>query len=296
MLTRGRAALNSAASPAASPTQESVDIEDVLTQLRTLTAKLRRLEENESNSANIRSAEARPTKPPTFDGSSNVRTWTWQVNTYFKALRIDSDQRRMDIADTCLRDDAAMWRRMQATPILTWDEWEAGITRRFAPVNEASQARDTIAQLTQKSSVKLYAYQFQQAALILSDLSQEELVYKFTKGLKVDVQLHVKLHRPQTLEEAIRIAYEVDSTVFQLLGKRRQVGAASTSNSPYKAQKTTRDSQRSKLTDEERAYLRMNNGCFYCRKVNVPDHIPNCPDAPPKRVTFTKNGQTGYSL
>jgi hypothetical protein len=33
-----------------------------------------------------------------------------------------------------------------------------------------------------------------------------------------------------------------------------------------------------KLTDEERAYLQANNGCFKCRQINV-DHVArNCPD------------------
>ena len=276
------------------PGSHESELTEVRSQLLRLTQQLRRLEgQHGSDSNRQRPTDARPTKPPTFNGGTNVRTWLWQMSKYFDSLQINSDERRMALADTYLREDAALWRRMQTSPISKWGDWTDMLTRRFAPVNEASEARDTLAQLTQTGSVQQYAYRFQQAALLLADLPQAQLVYQFMRGLKLDVQLQVKLHQPATLERAIRIAYEVDSTVVRLSAKRRLVPTSPRSAMPSKQSKTIHRPQRERLTAEERAYLRENNGCFYCRKLNVPDHIPRCPEAPPRP---SKNGYTGSRL
>ena len=68
--------------------------------------------------------------------------------------------------------------------------------------------------LRQRTSVTDYANQFSGLLLEVPEMHPADAVYRFVKGLKPQIRLHVELQRPTTVNDAIRLAQAADSALY----------------------------------------------------------------------------------
>ena len=76
----------------------------------------------------------------------------------------------------------------------------------FTPVNSKRQTRDRLAALRQTSLVRAYATELRKVILEIGNVSEDEKLDRFVRGLKFSVRKQVELREPQTLTEAIGIS------------------------------------------------------------------------------------------
>src|SRR3954454_15841303 len=239
------------------------------------------------------STNIRIKQPETYDGrKGSVDLWIFQMQQYLLATGIKNDEQAVYLATNLLRGDAATWWRHRFKKITddvdelpNWKQFERLLSKKFKPVNATKVARDILARLCQTSSVKAYNAAFTSTILEIPNISEEEMVDRYVRGLKEKVCVEVELREPTDLEEAMRIADRFDTIAFaytprtsfyptkqqeprQSLGKHEHLGLA-----PMELDNIT--PRFKKLTDEEREKLRCAGACFACRQ---PGHMSlQCP-------------------
>ncbi|KAG1276592.1 hypothetical protein G6F66_012504 [Rhizopus arrhizus] len=81
----------------------------------------------------------------------------------------------------------------------------------FKPSYSQQAARDRLANIKQSSSVIEYVDVFQDILLDLPNISDDESLDRFVRGLKDNVRIHVLTKEPRTLEEASKFAIAFES-------------------------------------------------------------------------------------
>lgn len=236
----------------------------------------------------------KPPNPDCFSGTDDakrVRQWIFQVDNYFNVMS-EPEGRRVGYATTLLRKNGLLWWQSLAEGErpATWDAFKHNIIEYFQPLSATIVARDNLARLYQRASVKSYVEEFKAQVLNIPDITDAEKLDKFRRGLKKEVRLHVAFANPPTFDQAVSIAEQIDEVLYS----HRNVFSRSTPSASYNrpsasvpmeigampprrtyAQVTATPPKYQKLTPEEKEELRKNNGCFYCRKTG---HIAlKCP-------------------
>src|SRR3954469_23916777 len=237
------------------------------------------------------STNIRIKQPETYDGrKGSVDLWIFQMQQYLLATGIKNDEQAVYLATNLLRGDAATWWRHHFKRITNdgdalpnWKQFEGLLSRKFKPVNTTKVARDTLARLRQTSSVKAYNAAFTSTILEIPNISEEEMVDRYVRGLKEKVRVEVELREPTDLEEAMRITDRFDTIAFAYTPRTsfyltkqpepRQTFVKPLGPAPMEIDTITLHFK--KLTDEEREKLRRAGACFACRQ---PGHMSSqCP-------------------
>jgi hypothetical protein len=259
----------------------------------------------------------KPAKPETFDGgktNSRVDSWLFQLNEYFSACGVHNDMERVAYAGSMLRGAACTWwrqRRTQAAAgtmadITTWHQFYTELRNQFTLINAVKVARDELAALKQTGAVQGYALKFRDITLQIPDITEQEKLDRFTRGLKPRLQRELAIRDPATLDDAIRMAERIDVVDYNWLQRNTKpviveshrsrpepmelgnieakplsaIHRYSDNNHP-RALRPSLESKpheiyRKPLTNEERQYLRKLGACFKCRKTG--HAINNCPE------------------
>src|SRR3954470_21695896 len=167
------------------------------------------------------STNIRIKQPETYDGrKGSVDLWIFQMQQYLLATGIKNDE-QVYLATNLLRGDAATWWRYHFKKITddedelpNWKQFERLLSKKFKPVNATKVAHDTLARLRQTSSVKAYNATFTSTILEIPNISEEEMIDRYVRGLKEKVHVEVELREPTDLEEAMRIADRFDTIAF----------------------------------------------------------------------------------
>lgn len=157
-----------------------------------------------------------PAKPDTYNGSRRTPAdvWIFGLETYFKATNISKSEQQINFAAAQLRESAATWWRRithSNTP-QTWEEFKAAFVKQFIPVASKETARATLHAMKQRNSVVGYCDAFTQCLLQLdtSDMSPDDQLFLFKRGLSKEISVHITIMRPKTLEEAMSLAQQVE--------------------------------------------------------------------------------------
>jgi dUTP pyrophosphatase len=259
-----------------------------LLEIERLKNQPEKYEPNPGTSTNIRIKQ-----PETYDGrKGSVDLWIFQMQQYLLATGIKNEEQAVYLATNLLRGDAATWWRHhfkkmtnEGEPLPNWKQFEKLIGKKFKPVNAVKTARDTLARLRQTSSVKAYNATFTSTILEIPNISEEEVIDKYVRGLKEKVRIEVELREPYDLDEAMRIADRFDTIAFAYTPRapfypnrqqeQRPVYRKQENLGPAPMEIDTITPRFKKLTDEEREKLRRAGACFACRQ---PGHMANqCP-------------------
>ena len=170
-------------------------------------------------------ASLKPNKPSTFHGKRDkfaVRTWLFQVKQYLSLVQVGNgtklvDQTKIAFASSFLTGRAAAWSHTLVasnTAPATWDGFEVAIEQEFIPFDSVQQSRDKLRQLLQRTSVSSYLSDFRNIVLTIPNMNEGEKVDRFCQGLKPQIKLDVMKSGAQSINDASRIALNVDSALF----------------------------------------------------------------------------------
>jgi hypothetical protein len=226
----------------------------------------------------------KPNAPPTFNGRENVHNWLFQVENFLKGHESVRNEQAVTYAASLFEKDAAMWWRLQSeskdsfeTLSSDWGMFKTSLELAFQQINPTKRARDQLASLKQRTSVRAYVGEFRRILLEIGDMSESEKLDRFVRGLKQDVRKEVELREPTSFDEAARKADRYDSISFGLY--RRDAGftrVAPVRSTPEPMEICQIREARPKLTDELRQQLRRAGKCFFCRKQG--HKINECPE------------------
>jgi hypothetical protein len=76
---------------------------------------------------------------------------------------------------------------------------------RFQAVNASRHARDKLANLKQDGSVRVYAKKMQELAMQVPGIQDDDLLDRFTRGLKPRSRMEVVMRKPQSFDEAVKL-------------------------------------------------------------------------------------------
>lgn len=148
-------------------------------------------------------------KPGTYQGerqSALIDGWIRSMERYFEC-HATSDARKILFASSLLRGPADIWwRSVERLPedrhITTWEDFKTNLENRFRHKNAHREARDRLATITHTTSVQTYIDEVHMVHLELPDITEDELMDKFIRGLQPDVKAHVLGHDPIWLSQA----------------------------------------------------------------------------------------------
>jgi hypothetical protein len=162
----------------------------------------------------------RSVRPSTFNGdrmnSRQIVGWVRQLENIFHLMDVYPDDHQFKVAYACshLQGLAASWLEQYENEHdglpATWEEFVAAITHRFGQQVNRMMARDQLANLSQKGTVRDYVQQFQHIAITIPDLGRAERIAYFRRGLKTQVRVDTALCNTLDLDELIQVAEETE--------------------------------------------------------------------------------------
>ena len=180
-------------------------------------------------------ASLKPNKPSIYDGKRDelaVRTWLYQVDQYLTLAQVGSqvalsDEMKIAFATSYMTSTAATWWytlvASNSAPVV-WEEFKNAVTQEFIPFDSVQRSRDKLRRLTQRFSVAAYLAEFRNVILAIPQMTEDEKVDRFCQGLKPQIRLEVMKAGARTMNDASRIALNVDAALY---------GAGAFSYTPY---------------------------------------------------------------
>jgi hypothetical protein len=255
----------------------------------------------------------KPAKPPFFDGRdssvSTVKAWIFSVREYVELSDID-ENKQTRYAAGYLTDTAKTWYidtygNAAISPDLdTFLNAFKKFYLKTSNENDAAERIETIKQ--EKLSVSEYATEFKMQLSELGDETDPRWIKRhFLHGLrsKIHIAMAPQISTVNDLDHLIAIAqdthdalqqagaytYDAPTRSYATTNLNATIGPnastkISTSTRPQRAATprsytpTASASSRKRITDEDRAYLRANNGCFWCREINAGHIASDCPE------------------
>jgi hypothetical protein len=209
------------------------------------------------------------------DKREDLLAWLFQVNEHVTLAQITDDEVRIVFAGTALTGNAKTWYRSMrmAGDVTTWAEFQASLKAHFYPIDPVKHARDQLHPLVQTGSVRDYTGIFRHLCAIIGNMSEDEKLDRYIRGLKTRTRGQVELKEPDSFDEACRLAEMID------VSNDRIFGGANHSRSSYPS-KPRRDGPEpmdlnafsdrrekpkfKKLTPEEKERRRKEGLCLYC--------------------------------
>lgn len=171
-------------------------------------------------------AAMKPTKPEPFEGRRDalvVNTWLYQINVYFDLIQVANpnlqlnDQTKISFASTLMKGNAANWwyMKIQFSDIpQSWQEFKEAVRGEFIPLDHVRRSRDKLRKLVQRTSVSAYLNEFRNLVITIPNINEDEKLDKFCAGLKPMIRLEVLKSGPENVDQAARVALNVDSAIF----------------------------------------------------------------------------------
>jgi Retrotransposon gag protein/Zinc knuckle len=270
---------------------------DLLTQVvAQLEEQIASLQARSLSSTENKPKSVKPNKPPTYNGTrdmSTLKTWIFSMKRYL-TLTETPPNLMVSLASTFLVDAASTWYQAWEAAFedfirvsrpdnmsISWDDFVTHLTNNFKPPNYLQSLRDKWFNLQQTTSVSHYVSDFKAIRLQLN-VTDDEALDKFVRGLKHDVRREVVIRGPTSLEEAINVADRYDQVTFEIdkvmprpLSSFHSI-ERSTGVVPMEIDAMfSPRAPLPKLTGAERDKLRQSKSCFRCRQ---PGHFAaNCP-------------------
>ena len=209
----------------------------------------------------------KPNKPNNFDGKRDeyaVQTWLYQVQQYLtlvqvgNALNLDEPTKISFAATFFSHTAAAWWYTLVASNNIpdTWEAFENAVRQEFIPFDSVQRSRDKLRRLIQRTSVSSYLSEFRNIVLTIPGMNASEQVDRFCQGLKPHIRLEVMKAGARTMNDASRIALNVDAALFGSGMLNNQWNNRVSGPTPMEIGNV-----------EQRDRDRRSNACFKCHKV-----------------------------
>lgn len=142
-----------------------------------------------------------------------LEQWKHQAKVYLQLQRMPEDL-KLALTTTFLRGEALTWwlNRQQAVqqrllaPYQSVDELFNGLAAQFVPIEAWQKARDKLARLSQRTLVAAYSEEFLSLILTIPDMTEQDRVDTYVRGLKFGPRKEVMLRRCRTLDDTMAVA------------------------------------------------------------------------------------------
>ncbi|KAK3039204.1 hypothetical protein RJ639_029061 [Escallonia herrerae] len=159
------------------------------------------------------SSRPRVPKPKSYGGARDAKeleNFLFDVEQYFRAIRVDSEATKVSMAAMYLVGDAKLWWRKKyaeiedgSCVINTWEILKRELKSQFFPENTAFNARKALLECKHTGSVREYCQAFSALMLDISDMSAVDRLFFFMEGLKPWARTELNRRRVNNLNEAI---------------------------------------------------------------------------------------------
>ncbi|KAK3019612.1 hypothetical protein RJ639_005031 [Escallonia herrerae] len=159
------------------------------------------------------SSRPRVPEPKSYGGARDAKeleNFLFDVEQYFRAIRVDSEATKVSMAAMYLVGDAKLWWRKKyaeiedgSCVINTWEILKREIKSQFFPENTAFNARKALLECKHTGSVREYCQAFSALMLDISDMSAVDRLFFFMEGLKPWARTELNRRRVNNLNEAI---------------------------------------------------------------------------------------------
>ncbi|KAJ9517432.1 hypothetical protein QJQ45_016813 [Haematococcus lacustris] len=146
-----------------------------------------------------------------FDGKGDVNSFLFQVEDIFSLYHSLSDEQK--IVSTSVRLDGlakAWYRSVRGDPslFLSWSTFTAGLRAAFRTKSEVAKARDQLHEASQKANQTAlsFATQLRHLFLQIPNITEDEQLDRFRRGLHPTLRAMVDIHAPETFANALSSA------------------------------------------------------------------------------------------
>jgi hypothetical protein len=230
------------------------------------------------------SVAPQPQKPSSFNGKGSVESWVAHMDNYVAAV---GESTALQIAVTYLSGDAHEWWMVQSrsiTPTPTrWPDLRAAVLSRYSPLNKTKIARDKLSRWKQLKDVESYSRDFLRIILEIPNISMDEQIDRFARGLKPQIWRelcttdYTDLAHLMRDAERVEAAFRNDTRAYRNFGNNNFGNSSST---PAPVPMELGSMRLGKLTPEERERCFKEGLCLRCRQ---PGHVAkDCPKNPPR--------------
>jgi hypothetical protein len=156
----------------------------------------------------------KPASPTSFNGNADtLKPWVRQIEAQLQLSAIHDPKMQFLVATQFLAATPLTWVET-LNDVSIWDSLKTKIITFYQPLHEELRARDALHSLRQRGSLDDYAKAFTLLVVKVPQMTLEEQLYNFIKGLKPQVQVSVALQSPTTLEEAKLLASSADGILY----------------------------------------------------------------------------------
>ncbi|KAJ7968029.1 Retrotransposon protein, putative, Ty3-gypsy subclass [Quillaja saponaria] len=173
-------------------------------------------------------------EPQAFGGARDAKeleNFLFDMEQYFRAVRMDSEEAKVTTATMYLAGDAKLWWRTKYVNIQdgrcvidTWEDLRRELKAQFFPENVEYIARRNLRELKQTGTIREYVKKFAGLMLDIRDMSEKDKMFYFLEGLKPWVRAELQRQRgvlkeyegvmpdklPQTLPPRRGIDHEIE--------------------------------------------------------------------------------------
>ncbi|KAI5328758.1 hypothetical protein L3X38_028155 [Prunus dulcis] len=234
-------------------------------------------------------------KPKSYNGKREAKeldTFLWNIERYFKYLKLEDDEPKINAATLFLTDNALMWWRRRSIEIEqgtftleTWEDFKKDIMLHFYPENAKYEAKEKLRWLKQTGSVKDYVATFTNLLFEVPSMIDEDKLMYFMSGLQNWAKLELQRRHVQTLSEAIAAAESLvefkrnDQGDSKFNGKKGGNGSGGGDNKPKEGSKSgdKSDGHKSswKKNDKgDKGKDKSKLACYFC---DGPHMMRDCP-------------------
>ncbi|CAL9000247.1 unnamed protein product, partial [Prunus brigantina] len=175
-------------------------------------------------------------KPKSYNGKREAKeldTFLWNIEKYFKYLKLEDDEPKINTATLFLTNNFLMW----------WHRRSMDIMLHFYAENAKYEAKEKLRWLKQKRSVKDYFTTFTNLLFEVPRMTEEDKLMYFMSGLQNWAKLELQRRHVQTLSEAIPAAESLvefkrnDQGDSKFKGKKSGSGTGGGDNEPKEGSK-----------------------------------------------------------
>lgn len=253
------------------------NLQNALNQANKANAQLQQdLTNNQRTHKNA--GEPKAKRPEAFKGKGSVRSWAVHMENY---LRDTPLRDTIHIAASYLEGSAHEWwivhqSTEQGRAMNDWSGLRDALIKRFEPVNKEKAARDKLAKWKQVKDVSAFNEDFLHIVLDIPNISVEEQIDRYTRGLKPYIWKELCTRDYTELSEAMRDAERIEAAHRRFPTRRvpnaqRKLSQQEQGPTPMEIDNI----KLRKLTPAEREQCRKEGRCFRCRQKGHTSK--NCP-------------------
>jgi hypothetical protein len=191
-----------------------------------------------------------------FDGKDPI-TWILQMEKFFDLHNVPHTQ-KVQIASLYLEPNQFVWYRWLCSrkSLVTWNIFTEEMIAHYEDTRSNTFFSQLI-NLKQKGSVIEHIENFQRLNIKVTDIPYEHLIDVFIGTLKDNIQHEILLWEPKSLENAFKVARNVESKNMAMVARRTNPNIYRENNAP-----SSKTSQPTRLTPQQLEERKAKGLCF----------------------------------